>query len=124
MRHIDYVEQITVGRDQYIVPQRIIDEVEALLKKAKMKTVEEMDEDDWIPAHVAIPDLRDPVKGPAKYLRGIRMREGLTQTQLAEKMGIKQSHISEMERFKRPIGKAMAKKFAKVLNANWQCFLA
>lgn len=124
MRHIDVdLDQIMVGRDQYIVPQKIIREVEALLRKARMKTIEEMDDDDWIPAHVVFPDLRDPIKRPAKYLRGIRMREGLTQTELAKKMGIKQSHISEMERCKRPIGKAMAKKFATVLNANWKCFL-
>lgn len=122
MRHIEYKDQIT-GRDQYIVPQAIIAEVEALLKKANIKTVEEMDDDDWIPVQVAFPDLDHPIKGPANYLRGIRMRERLTQRQLAEKVGIKQSHISEMERYKRPIGKVLAKKFAAALNANWRCFL-
>ena len=38
-------------------------------------------------------------------LRGLRSREGLTQKQLAEMIGAKPNHISEMENGKRPIGK-------------------
>jgi len=41
-------------------------------------------------------------------LRGFRLREGLTQKQVAEFVGARTSHISEMENGKRPIGKGMA----------------
>jgi len=58
-----------------------------------------------------------------KAVAGVRYREGLTQTQLAEKIGIPQRHISEMENGKRPIGKAMAKRFGEALNVGYRMFL-
>lgn len=56
-------------------------------------------------------------------LRGARQKENLTQKELADKMGIEQSHVSQMEHGKRPIGKAMAKRFSKVLNIDYKIFL-
>ena len=56
-------------------------------------------------------------------IRGARGKEGLTQKQLAELTGIAQHHISEMENGKRPIGKEMAKKLAKVLDMDYRVFL-
>jgi transcriptional regulator with XRE-family HTH domain len=56
-------------------------------------------------------------------LRGARKREGLTQRQLAELLGISQTHISEMEHGKRAIGKEMARRLAKVLQVDYRVFL-
>ena len=56
-------------------------------------------------------------------LRGLRSREGLTQKQLAEMIGVKPSHISEMENGKRTIGKEMAKRLAKALRTEYKVFL-
>ena len=56
-------------------------------------------------------------------LRGLRLREGLTQKQVAEMVGAKASHISEMENGKRPIGKGMAKRLAKALRTDYKIFL-
>ncbi len=56
-------------------------------------------------------------------LRGARKREVLTQKQLAGLLGISQTHISEMEHGKRPIGKEMAKRLARVLKVNYRVFL-
>ncbi len=56
-------------------------------------------------------------------LRAYRTREDLTQCELAEKMGIPQRHISEMENGKRVIGKEMAKRFAEVLGVDYRTFL-
>jgi DNA-binding XRE family transcriptional regulator len=64
-----------------------------------------------------------PDSHPGKILNGLRTREDLTQAQLAEKVGLKPHHISEMEHGKRVIGKAMAKKLAEVLNASYKMFL-
>lgn len=59
------------------------------------------------------------------YLRGIRLREGLTQKQLAVKLGpeVSQHHISEMENRKRTISKDMAKRLGKILHADYRMFL-
>lgn len=59
----------------------------------------------------------------AVHLRGLRTREGLTQTELAERAGINRRHISEMENGKRPIGKAAARKLAEVLGGDYRMLL-
>lgn len=56
-------------------------------------------------------------------LRGGRKREGLTQKDLARLIGVSQAHISEMEHGKRPIGKEMAKRLAKVLQVDYRVLL-
>jgi DNA-binding XRE family transcriptional regulator len=56
-------------------------------------------------------------------LKGGRKREGLTQKQLARLIGVSQAHISEMEHGKRPMGKEMAKRLAKVLQVDYRVFL-
>jgi len=67
---------------------------------------------------VVYPDFNGSVA-----LRGARKREGLTQKDLAALLGVSQTHISEMEHGKRPIGKDMAKRLAKVLKADYRVFL-
>lgn len=59
------------------------------------------------------------------YMRGLRMREGLTQKQLAKKLGkrVSQHHISEMENRKRKISVSMAKKLASILYTDYRMFL-
>lgn len=59
----------------------------------------------------------------AVALRGLRYRDGLTQQDLAEKLGIYRHHISEMENGKRSISKEMAKKLGNVFNVNYKLFL-
>jgi hypothetical protein len=64
-----------------------------------------------------------PDSHPGKILRGLRVREDLTQAQLSKKTGLNTRHISEMEHGKRPIGKAMAKRLSAALNASYKMFL-
>lgn len=56
-------------------------------------------------------------------LKGGRHKAGLTQKALAEQIGVKPHHISEMEHGKRPIGKKMAHKLAKVFDIDYRVFL-
>lgn len=60
---------------------------------------------------------------PGNALKGARLTLELTQAQLAEKIGIKRYHISEMESGKRSIDKDMAKRLAKALNTGYKVFL-
>ena len=57
------------------------------------------------------------------YLRGIRLREEMTQEGLAKVTGISRSNISAMEHGNRPIGKETAKKLASVLNCDYRRLL-
>lgn len=56
-------------------------------------------------------------------LKGFRIREGLTQASLGSQLGIAQTNISQMELGKRPIGKALAKKFAEYFKTDYRLFL-
>lgn len=60
---------------------------------------------------------------PGVMVKGGRVKEGLTQAQLAALVGIPQRHVSEMENGKRPIGKEMAKRLGKALNVSYKVFL-
>lgn len=51
-----------------------------------------------------------------KMLKGLRLRAGLTQEQIATTLGIPQSHISEFERDKRGIPFKHARKLAELLH--------
>lgn len=56
-------------------------------------------------------------------VRGARFRAEMTQQQLADVIGVRAHHISEMEHGKRTIGKEMAHRLAKALNVNYKVFL-
>jgi DNA-binding XRE family transcriptional regulator len=74
--------------------------------------------DESLPLAEVFPDLH-----PGSAIRGLRLREGLTQKQLAEVLGIKRNNLSEMENGKRPIGKNLAKRLAQALRTNYKVFL-
>ena len=59
----------------------------------------------------------EPKEGmtPGVRLKIYRLREELTQQELAKKSGISQANISAMEKGSRPIGLNVAKKLAKIL---------
>ena len=75
-------------------------------------------EDESLPLEEVFPDLH-----PGSAIRGLRLREGLTQEQLARLLGIKRTNLSEMENGKRPIGKNMAKRLAQALKTDYKAFL-
>lgn len=64
-----------------------------------------------------------PKFAPSVALRGARKKEGLTQKALADILGISQVHISQMEHDKRPIGKKMAHRLAKILKVDYRALL-
>ncbi len=76
------------------------------------------EEPESVPWEEVYPDFNGSVA-----LRGARKREGLTQKELARLLGVSQTHISEMEHGKRPMGKDMAKRLARVLKVDYRVFL-
>lgn len=59
----------------------------------------------------------------AVMLRGLRNREGITQAELGKLLGIEQTNLSKMERGKRPIGKKIAMRLAKLFQTDYRLFL-
>jgi DNA-binding XRE family transcriptional regulator len=94
----------------------------------KMKAVEALqplgfvEVEESVPWREAFADINDE-QLPGVTLAGARVKEGLTQSELAKITGIPQRHISEMEHGKRSIGRDRAKKLAKALNVNFRVFL-
>ena len=59
---------------------------------------------------------------PAKALKIMRTNAGLTQMQLAEKIGIAKQNYNSLERGSRPISMMMAKKLADALGTSYTMF--
>lgn len=98
-------------------PPALADTVQAALE-AVLRLAEQPGKERNATIEETFPDL-----GPGDALRGARELSGLTQQQLGKAVGIGKSNISEMERGKRPIGKAMAKRLAKALGTSYKVFL-
>jgi transcriptional regulator with XRE-family HTH domain len=60
---------------------------------------------------------------PGLALKGARLKEGLTQIQLAEQLNVRQENLSKMENGKRSISPVMAKRLAKILHVDYRIFL-
>jgi DNA-binding XRE family transcriptional regulator len=87
----------------------------------KLKDLGFEDATDAIPWKEAVPFGAEEL--PGVCLAGARNREDFSQRHLAEKTGIPQRHISEMENGKRTIGKERAKILASALNTDYRVFL-
>lgn len=70
-----------------------------------------------------VSDLIESYTEPGVALRGARIKAGLSQNELATKLGMPQSHISDMENGRRTIGKKMAQRLSKVLKVGYKIFL-
>lgn len=57
---------------------------------------------------------------PSNSLKAYRLRENLTQEELARRSSIPQSNISAMEKGARPIGLKSAKKLAQILRCDYK----
>lgn len=60
---------------------------------------------------------------PGALLKGIRYREGLTQAQIAKKLNMTQSDISQMENGIRRIGREVAKRIEGLFHFDYREFL-
>ena len=64
-----------------------------------------------------------PENTPGDRLQGLRVMLGLTQEQMAQKLGVRQTYISALENANRPISIRMAKKIAKTFDTDYRIFL-
>ncbi len=78
---------------------------------------------DTIPADEVFKELDAKFGRAGAALQGARLKEGLSQVELAEKLRIAQADLSKMENGKRSIGKQMAKRLAHTLKVDYRIFL-
>lgn len=76
-----------------------------------------------ISADEAFKNLTDRYGKAGALLKGIRVREGLTQIEFAKLIGTSQANLSSMENGTRPIGKNKAKLIAEKFGVDYRYFL-
>ena len=113
--------EVSQGRRRklYLVSKEDAAAVEAVLARMDESEVDE----NFVDARELYPHLTDPVKGPAASFLGTRLRLGLTQKEMAEKIDVTQSDISKMEKGERPIGKKLAIRIGQALKIDYKRFL-
>lgn len=109
---------ITHRHATYAIPKRIVEKYVIEDEKSRSKPKK---------ATVTIKSLFD--KLDEKYtragalLKGLRLREGLSQVAFAKKINVTQANLSNMENGRRPIGKIIAKRIQKIFGTNYRYFL-
>lgn len=101
----------------YAIPFSRLKEVETFLKNQS--------EGDDLPVawEILAKERIEKYKKSGLVLRGMRYRENLSQKKLAEKSGVTQNEISNIENGKRTVGKKIAKQLADVLNFDYRLLL-
>ena len=91
----------------------------AMLKAAGMKVQQlNADGEELYSVEEVFPDAH-----PGTALKGLRAREDMTQAEMADRLKIPQSHLSDMERGKRPITLSMAKRIEETFGMGYKAFL-
>lgn len=116
-RHIKSVRVTIEGkkRSLFLVPPEKAAGLESLLEEYRM--------DDFIPATSVLRDVHVEYGKSGSVLRGFRIRDGLSQVELADKLGCPQSWVSGWESGKRSLGKKIAQKLATVFKTDYRVFL-
>ncbi|OGT47535.1 MAG: hypothetical protein A3E82_09680 [Gammaproteobacteria bacterium RIFCSPHIGHO2_12_FULL_38_11] len=102
----------------FLVPKDRANGIVRLLQDFEVK-----EDQQTIPWRAVVADLTQKYTEAGVALKGARVKENLSQSDLANKLGIPQSHISDMEHSRRTIGKNMAKRLSKALNVGYKVFL-
>lgn len=79
--------------------------------------------DDLLTSDDIFLEINQKYTKPGALLRGLRARENLTQVQLADKLRVTQSDISQMENGTRVIGRIIAQRIEKLFDVNYRSFL-
>ena len=85
--------------------------------------IQEIESDQAIDWRNAFSDLINEFTEVGATIRGFRLREGWTQAELGEKIGVSQANLSKIEHGQRSIGKKLAKKMANVFQTDYRVFL-
>ena len=104
--------KLSDGRNTYAIPKHIAKEY--IIKDEKESVVSSDD---------VFKNLNEKYTKAGALLKGVRAREGMNQTDFADKIDVTQANLSKMENGKRPIGRTVAKRIAKVFDVDYRHFL-
>lgn len=82
-----------------------------------------VDDDMHVSADNVFANLNKKYTKPGALLHGIRVRENLTQIEMAKQLKVTQSDISQMENGTRVIGRKMAQRIEKLFDIDYRSFL-
>jgi len=82
-----------------------------------------IDNDKPVSADEIFSNINKKYTKPGALLRGIRVRENLTQAEMAKKIKVTQSDISQIENGVRSIGRKIAQRIEKLFNVDYRSFL-
>jgi DNA-binding XRE family transcriptional regulator len=106
---------ILIANERFMVPDS---RAAAILELVREYQVEEN-----VPADEVLRDAYKKYGKTGPVIRGLRAREDMTQIELARKLGVTQGDLSKMENSKRPVGKEMAHRLAKVFRTDFRVFI-
>jgi DNA-binding XRE family transcriptional regulator len=95
--------------------EQVAELVDWIRKKYEVTILAEDPEDGYVPIESTEYWKEMEKNRIGNLLTGARLKAGLTQSQLADKLGIKQNMISDYERGRRTYSDAMAKRLARTL---------
>ena len=82
-----------------------------------------VDDDKPVSADEVFANVNKEYTKPGALLHGIRVREGLTQIEMAKKIKVTQSDVSQMENGTRSIGRKIALRIEKLFGIDYRSFL-
>ena len=112
-RYTDSEANITWHGSHYSVPIKVLEQYK--ITDNSINNFESVEE--------AFGDLINQFGEPAVILRGLRVREGLSQIDFAKAIGVTQQNLSAMENGRRNIGKELAKRIANKFRINYRLLL-
>lgn len=106
--------------------ENVYDIPKSIAEKYKVSTTNETDREPSagaMSADVLFAELDRKYTKPGVLLRGLRVRENLSQVEFSKIIDVTQSDLSKMEMGKRPIGKTIAKRIAEKFDINYRSLL-
>jgi DNA-binding XRE family transcriptional regulator len=110
----DDVISIRHGRTLYLFPKSVAE---------KYRVSDDTDTSSTVNTKNVFAKINQKYTKPGALLRGIRVRENLTQIEMAKKIKVTQSDISQMENGTRKIGRIVAKRIEKLFSVDYRSFL-
>ena len=116
--------QIVKGSNKIIYPNAkgLLKKVKEITNQLGVKPISNLDSD-WMTADEVFNDNFRNQSLAGVRVKGYRIRDGLTQKKLGEKIGVDQPVISSIENGTRAIGKKMAMRFARIFQTDYRVFL-